>query len=177
MGWRDEGVVCCCSLCDSYFVLITGGSDPAAYRGRAGTQAKDERNYKLQQRWAERGWLMLRCPTCVELVSGERFLDWMEAHGRDFDLQTPLSACWPVRFGEEEDELPALYEDRRTESGGGKPKWTLASGVGPAGLELDSSRSGRLWKSSLKPVGISSPRYEGDEQDAAWHAEMLRRLD
>ena len=96
MGWRDEGVVCNCSLCDSYFVLITGGSNPADYRGKAGTKVKDDRNEKLQQRWGERGWLMLRCPTCVELASGLRYLDWMERHGHDFEMATPLSPCWAV---------------------------------------------------------------------------------
>ena len=175
MGWRDEGVVCNCSLCDSYFVLITGGSNPADYRGKAGTKVKDDRNEKLQQRWGERGWLMLRCPTCVELASGLRYLDWMERHGHDFEMATPLSPCWAVSWAE--GELPALFEDHRTDAGGGKPKWALASGVGPAGLELDASRSGRLWKSSLRPVGITAPRYDGDEQDAAWHAEVVRQLD
>jgi hypothetical protein len=39
---------------------------------------------------------------------------------------------------------------------GGKPKWRLAQGVGPAGLEVDRSRTGRLHKPSLRMFGIDA---------------------
>jgi hypothetical protein len=40
---------------------------------------------------------------------------------------------------------------------GGKPKWTLAQGVGPKTLELDHSRSNRIYKPSLRGV-IGNPQ-------------------
>ena len=55
----------------------------------------------------------------------------------------------------EEGELPPIYEDEQNQPGG-KPKWRLAQGVGPAGLELDKSRTGRLHKNSLRPFGIDT---------------------
>ena len=59
----------------------------------------------------------------------------------------------------------------------------LSSGVGPAGLELDSSRSGRLWKPSLRAAEVDvAPRYEASDAArragaAAHHAGVLRKVD
>lgn len=170
----EEGFVLNCSLCDSYFVLVTGSFDPAAWRGRGGSAALDEHNARKQEEWERRRHTLQRCPTCVELVSGLQFTDWMEQNMRDTELETPLSPCRPVSFAD--GEPPALYVDRRV-PGGGKAKWGLASGVGPAGLELDSSRSGRLWKPSLRPAGIDAARYDGGGRDAAWHYETLLAID
>mgnify|MGYP006135929285 CR=1 FL=1 len=175
MATLDEGVLMCCALCDSYFILITGGVTPAAWRGRNGTKALDERNHRAQLCWEEKRWALLRCATCVECLSGQAFLDWHQAAMRDTELLTPLSPCFAVTF--DDAEPPPLFVDKQA-SAGGKPKWTLASGVGPAGLELDSSRSNRLWKASLRPFGIEAPRYVPPaELDAGWHAEIVRRVE
>ena len=37
------------------------------------------------------------------------------------------------------------------------------AGLGPAGLELDRSGSGRVWKPSLRQYGIDAPRLEATE--------------
>jgi hypothetical protein len=160
-------------LCDSYFVVTTGLVTPGEWSGRAGKAALDKRNAAAQQRMATKRWALLRCPTCVELVSGISFLDWMERCLRDTDMLTPLSPCWAVCF--EEEQPPPLYVDQRPASEvGAKPQWTLASGVGPAGLELDSSRSCRLWKPSLRPAGIDAPRYTDDADLGGAHHSLVR---
>jgi len=48
-----------------------------------------------------------------------------------------------------------LFMDVNNSSESKKPKWELVFGVGPARLELDSSRSGRIYKPSLKSTGLS----------------------
>ena len=40
-----------------------------------------------------------------------------------------------------------------------KPKWTLISGVGPGLLELDRSRSMRIYKLSLRAFGIETKTH------------------
>lgn len=82
-----------------------------------------------------------------------------EQGGKGRKLVTPLSLARGALFGD--GELPPLYLDTR-DSAATKPKWKLVSGVGPAGVELDKSRSGRLYKPSLRPVGITTPDYNKD---------------
>lgn len=171
---HEEGFIVCCSLCDSYFVLTTGLVAPAAWRGHVGGKTFDARNEKLQERWAKKRWALLRCPTCVECVTGLPFLDWLERFARDVSHLTPLSPCWLVSF---EGELPPLYLDQKPAGEAGKPKWKLVSGVGPAGLELDSSKSGRIWKPSLRAAGIDAPRYDGASASSGHHHDVLRRVE
>ena len=162
MVLHEEGFIACCTLCDSYFVLVSGHVAPAGFRGRQGTKELDERNEQLQDRWATKRCLLLRCPTCVELLSQLPYLDWLEAHARDTSTLTPLSPCWLVAF--EDGQPPPLYMDHKPAGEVGKPKWRLASGVGPAGLELDNSRSGRLWKPSLRGLpNVDTTRYEASD--------------
>jgi hypothetical protein len=180
MVLHEEGFIVCCSLCDTYFVVVTGVMAPSQHNGREGKKQLDERNEKKQLEWAARRWTMLRCPTCVELLMGMQILEYIERHVRDSDSLTPLSLCFVVSF--EESQPPPLYLNHHPQGEAGKPKWRLASGVGPAGLELDNSRSGRLWKPSLRPFGIDRPRYEASEEArssdaAAVHAEVVRRVE
>ena len=175
MVLHEEGFVVNCCLCDSYFVLTTSLCAPAAYRGKAGREKLDDRNEKLQRQFAAKRWALLRCSACIELSSGTPFLDWMEQHARDQAVLTPFSPCFFVTF--EEGELPPLYLDHKPAGEAGKPKWRLASGVGPAGLEMDSSKSGRLWKPSLKAVGIDAPRYTAAETTGGQHAEMVAQVE
>ena len=171
----EEGFVVCCSLCDTYLVLIIGGVTPANWRGPL-RKALDDRNFKLQLEWERKGWCLARCPTCIECITGLTFSDWMEQHGRNFDSLTPLSPCRPVSFAD--DEPPALYVNQQADPGA-KPKWTLTSGIGPQGLELDQSRSGRVWKPSLRQAGITAPRYEPSaaDRDVALHEKIFRLVE
>jgi hypothetical protein len=71
-------------------------------------------------------------------------------------LRNGLAVLSPTfLFSFEEGELPPVYENAQTNPGG-KPKWRLVQGVGPAGLELDRSRTGRLHKPSLNPFGVDT---------------------
>lgn len=178
MVQHEEGFIACCSLCDSYFVFTTGLISPSQWGGREGKANLDARNERTQLSWAAKRWSMLRCPTCVELISGLQFLDWLERHMRDMTILTPLSPCFVVGF--EEHQPPPLFMDHHPSGEAGKPKWRLASGVGPAGLELDNSRSGRLWKPSLRAAGIDAPRYEASSAASIagrdFHANVLLRV-
>jgi hypothetical protein len=51
----------------------------------------------------------------------------------------------------DEDEGTPLYLNG---GGEGKLKWTLAQGVGPPTLELDKSKSGRVYKPTLRQFDI-----------------------
>ena len=176
MPLHEQGFIANCSLCDSYFVLTTSLFQPSLHRGRDGKKSLDNRNEKLQRQWEAKRWALLRCPTCVEISSDMKFLDWIEKHARSLQLLTPLSPCWIVSF--EDDQPPPLFFDEKPAGEPGKPKWRLASGVGPAGLELDSSRSGRLWKPSLRAAGIDRPRYAAvADADAAYHAGLMQRVE
>lgn len=178
MVLHEEGFITCCSLCDTYFVLVSGVVSPSQFGGREGRKALEERNDKLQRHWATKRWTLLRCPTCIELIAAMPFLDWLEKHARDIGYLTPLSPCFLVEF--EDGQPPPLFLDHHPQGEAGKPKWRLASGIGPAGLELDSSRSGRLWKPSLRAVGIDGARYEASDparsRGASFHAGALERV-
>ena len=175
MVLHEEGFVVVCCLCDTYFVLTTGYVAPASYRGKAGTERLDTRNEQIQKDYAQRRWTMLRCPTCVEVTTGIAYLDWIEKHARNIDSLAPMSPCAFVTFDDE--QPPPLYMDYKPAGEAGKPKWKLASGVGPAGLEMDNSKSGRIWKPSLRQVGIDAPRYSSDAADQEYHADILQRVE
>lgn len=175
MVLHEEGLVVVCCLCDSYFVLTTGYVAPASYRGKAGTERLDTRNEQIQKNFAQRRWTMLRCPTCVEVTTGVAYLDWIEKHARNIDTLAPMSPCAFVSF--DNAEPPPLYMDHKPAGEAGKPKWRLVSGVGPAGLEMDNSKSGRIWKPSLRAVGIDAPRYSSDAANLEYHADILQRVE
>jgi hypothetical protein len=65
---REEAVVFCCALCDSFFIEVVGRVKLAEYRGKKGTDRYDERNALLQAKVPR--FAFLRCPTCIELVTG-----------------------------------------------------------------------------------------------------------
>ena len=99
---------------------------------------------------------MLPCPTCAkcllesssDALSTTSSVEQIESLG---SRETIFSPCLYFSFAE--DYLPPLYLDSQNSPvTGKKPKWTLASGVGPAVLELDSSRTGRVYKPSLRPL-------------------------
>ena len=47
--------------------------------------------------------------------------------------------------------LPPVYLNTKAH---GKPKWTLCQGIGPASLEMDRSRSNRVWRPPLAKFGL-----------------------
>mmetsp|Transcript_5317 Transcript_5317/g.12826 ORF Transcript_5317/g.12826 Transcript_5317/m.12826 type:complete len:250 (+) Transcript_5317:150-899(+) len=146
---RDVGVVCNCAMCDSYFVVVVMQVDYSNYRGGAGTKRLETHYEKCQLRLEEAVWTQARCASCMELVTGMRYGEWLQS-----DLPVHPSPARFVAF--DEGEPPTLYVDEN--AGAGKPKWSLAQGVGPKTLETDNSRSNRLHKPTLR--GILGPRAE-----------------
>ena len=47
---------------------------------------------------------------------------------------------------------------------GMKPKWTLAFGLGPTRIELDNSKSGRIYKPFLKQFGFDGVPYQNEKK-------------
>lgn len=117
---------------------------------------------ETQTRCATTAYFMFRCPCCIEQASGKRFEEWLHS-----GEEAVLSPCRYTTFTSTTDQPPPLYIDLGEE--GHKPKWTLAHGAGPQVLELDRSRSGRLYKPSLGQYGLPSAIYQpavGREQHA-----------
>lgn len=60
-----------------------------------------------------------------------------------------------------EDGIP-VYIDMSDE--GQKPKWTLNLGLGPQKIELDTSKSGRIYQPFLKQFGLNGVPYQKKEK-------------
>uniref|UniRef100_A0A6U6CGC1 Uncharacterized protein n=1 Tax=Guillardia theta TaxID=55529 RepID=A0A6U6CGC1_GUITH len=142
-------------MCDSFFLTAVGSVDNREYKGREGTRRLEERIEKVQLRYEEAKYTQARCPTCVEACSGKRYSEWLTS-----DIPAVLSPCSFAIF--DPAEPPPVYIDES--DGSGKPRWTLLQGVGPKTLELDSSRSNRIYKPTLREA-MSQVR-EGDKK--AW---------
>ena len=152
----DEGAaVYRCVLCDSYALLTLGLlPDRKLARGIKGKKAYEDLLEDFQERLAPpHKTFLLACPTCNAFASASdpalRF-DQVKQGEYLRDGLAVLTPCDLVVFDTE--ELPPVYRDEANQ--GGRPKYRLCQGVGPAGLELDKSRTGRLHKPSLRPFGI-----------------------
>ena len=94
--------------------------------------------------------MMLACPTCNAFAY--RYELNQVAQG-EF-LRQGMAVLTPsVLVSFEDGQSPPLYRDENA-GNDGKPRWRLCQGVGPAGLELDRSRTGRIHKPSLAPFGV-----------------------
>ena len=146
-----------------------------------GGDESSDRKYRDGRERAANGHEFMRCPTCVEATHGMRYAEWVArggvfaATGRhslqtaepepelenlaaaSSDEDVALSLVEFVRFDKE--EAPPLFLNEQG-APGKKPKWTLCQGVGPPALEVDSSRSGRVFKPSLRPFGIDRKMYQ-----------------
>jgi hypothetical protein len=86
---------------------------------------------------------MLPCPTCAEQVTRLKYQEYIAQRAT-----TVFSPC--VYYSWDGTSLPALFTNPHQYMDGRKPKWGLVQGVAPPSLELDSSRSGSLYKPALK---------------------------
>ena len=152
----DEGAaVYNCLLCDSYALVILGIlPDRKLARGTKGRGAYEDllEEFQLAKCGGPGGTnvLMLACPTCNAFAY--RYELDQVAQG-EF-LRQGMAVLTPsVLVSFEDGQPPPLYRDENA-GGDGKPRWRLCQGVGPAGLELDRSRTGRLHKPSLAPFGV-----------------------
>lgn len=169
----DEGATLYrCALCDSYALLTLGLlPDRKLARGIKGKKAYEDLLEDFQERLAPvHKTFLLACVTCNAFASAsdpEKGFDQVKQGEYLRDGLAVLTPCDLVVFDDQ--ELPPVYRDEASE--GGKPKWRLAQGVGPAGLELDRTRTGRLFKPSLRPFGIdvtplNLPGYLANDRDA-----------
>jgi hypothetical protein len=165
-----------------YFESLQARYDTAADESGANSGGSD-RQFRDGRDQAASGHEFMRCPTCVEATHGMRYTEWVArggvfaASGRhslqkaepepaseeavalaaSSDDDIALSLVEFVRF--DEIEAPPLFLNEEG-TPGKKPKWTLCQGVGPPALEVDSSRSGRVFKPSLRPFGIDRKMYQ-----------------
>jgi hypothetical protein len=167
---HDVGIIYICAMCESYFVLGMTSVDYTQYRGREGTRQLEDYYMKLQVQYERQKWAMHRCPTCIESATGKSYSDWLSS-----SEPAILSLCRPAAF--EDGQPPPLYVQETA----GRNRWSLAQGVGPKTLELDRSRSGRLYKPALRGVISTSALapYPAAEAGtgAQGHAHMLAAVE
>ena len=159
-------------MCESYFVLGLTSVDYKKYRGREGTKQLEDFYMKIQTSYEQQGWALQRCPTCIECAIGKKYQDWLASSDPAI-----LSLCHAASF--EDGQPPPLYIQETT----GRDRWTLAQGVGPKTLELDRTRSGRLYKPAIRNIigDLSATVYTSTECTAsggtAAHANMLSAVE
>jgi hypothetical protein len=95
--------------------------------------------------------------TTKKKIIEEPIVNDLEAYQDDSTEKKILTKQREVIHESVDDGVP-LYLDMSEE--GQKPKWTLVWGVGPQKLELDNSRSGRIYKPFLRQFGIKELMYE-----------------
>ena len=109
--------------------------------------------------------MLLACPTCNALArateegaSAKPGADQVEDGDFLRDGLAVLTPCFLVSF--EDGQPPPVYVDENAAKGGIKPRYRLVQGVGPAGLELDRSRTGEAAQAEPAAVrGSTSGRY------------------
>ena len=167
-----------CALCDSY-ALVTLGILPERKlaRGPNGLARYEDLLEAFQDARCVASALLLACPTCNALArateedaSAKPGADQVEDGDFLRDGLAVLTPCFLVSF--EDGQPPPVYVDENAAKGGIKPRYRLVQGVGPAGLELDRSRTGRLHKPSLRPFGIDVRPLSLDDDAAATRETM-----
>jgi hypothetical protein len=152
----DEGAaVYNCLLCDSYALLTLGLlPDRKLARGLNGKKAYEDLLGDFQEKRAsKRKTYFLACPTCNAFAAASdpnKGFDQVRQGEYLREGLAVLTPCHLVAFDDE--ELPPVYRDESSQ--GGKPKWKICQGLGPPGLEVDKTRTGRLHKPSLGQFGI-----------------------
>ena len=101
--------------------------------------------------------------------AGKSYAVWLSS-----SQPAPLSVCKPFIFSP--GEPPPLYVQETA----GKDRWTLAQGIGPKTLEMDRSRSGRLYKPALSSIlgAASATQYTPCvSRRASEHALMISTVE
>ncbi|KAK3283882.1 hypothetical protein CYMTET_8433 [Cymbomonas tetramitiformis] len=115
------------------------------FKGREGTRLLEDELERIQLERNRSGLLHLPCPTCAELVHGKRYQEYIASVEDEVVLA-------PSRLIGFEGEPPPLYMNAAPPEKA--PKWTISQGLGPKSLELDKSRSGRIYKPTLRQYGV-----------------------
>ena len=146
---HQVGALARCLLCDSYMMVVIDMLE-FADSSKKGNQSRTEWLEALQAELSRAQYTLHPCPSCTELVSGQRWGQWLDSK----DEPTISVVQWVCFEGLRED-LP-VYVNRRPADV--KPNWVLGQGVGPKSVELDNSRSGRLHKPAMAQFGIANCR-------------------
>lgn len=146
---RDVGSLFHCVVCDSVFVIIVSAVNLQNY---SGSKKKELLDYyesiqlklyhmicKIHEETKRRfrTFLPFRCPLCIELIFGRKYIEWLN----DPSSESIDSPCLLVTFSTEEETLSnefcgiPLYINLAN-SAEEKPKWELCSGIGPRTLTL-----------------------------------------
>lgn len=143
---RDVGALFHCLACDSVFVIVVSAVNLQNFSGSKKKELLDvyesiqsklySLNWKVhdstQRRF--RSVYPFRCPRCIELIFGKRFLEWLDDPNSDY-VDSPCLLVTFTTDGENEIRCIPLYINiaNSTEE---KPKWELCSGIGPPSLVL-----------------------------------------
>eukprot|EP00668_Euglena_longa_P035831 GGOE01046043.1.p1 GENE.GGOE01046043.1~~GGOE01046043.1.p1 ORF type:complete len:288 (-),score=73.76 GGOE01046043.1:351-1145(-) len=130
---------------------------------KKGSESRQDYIVEVQARLASSCFTLHLCPTCTELACGQRWQSWLDT--KQEGIVTVMQ--WVCFEGLCED-LPVYINQRPPDA---KPHWVLAQGVGPKGVELDSSRSGRIHRPTLRQYGIPNPTLSS-EALADWAADL-----
>ena len=147
-----------CILCDSYALITLGVlPDRKLARGIKGKAAYEDLLESFQESHASPARChLLACPTCnayarqddaAHSAKSSYRIRWNRAgsHARVSPSSPRVSSSRSRRASS-----PHIRRRRRP---GAKPKWRLVQGVGPPGLEVDRTRTGRLHKPSCVRLG------------------------
>lgn len=186
MAPRDAAAISRCLLCGDCFLTVVGRINLSGMKtgGRRGTEMLERAALRLLATVTANALVLLPCPTCNVLAHADvaNWLEWVDKHS-----MAVLTPCILPRFVGAEEGIagsadappPPLYANANNVPGK-KPKWNLFYGTGPPGLELDRSRSGRLWGPSLRKY--ESPDLSKDccmyaAEEGVEAAEYARRID
>ena len=175
MGPREIAVVGECLFCSSHVVFPVALMCPDRFQAPSRKKAA-----ALQEEWLEdlqalvtrRAVVSMPCPYCVALLTGQPYAEWRDSVGGwsaaadagpsaaassgDALSALPSTPLLPFRYvAYDVGEDPALYVNTADACCPGKKKWALCQGVGPQTLDLDRSRSGKVYKKSYRGSGLS----------------------
>eukprot|EP00736_Rhodelphis_marinus_P006676 Rmarinus@m.192 len=122
----EVGVLCSCLMCSSIFVTVVSVIEKSHYRGTDGKGHLEERLRQIQEKFPRDGVSCLRCPTCVQLATGMKYLEWLQS-----GVDCRFSLCAYHTF---EDEPFAPLYFNTVKEGEGKPKWQLCQGLGTSSI-------------------------------------------
>ena len=150
MAPRGVATVVECLMCRSHMALKITVLDPNSFKPILSSENPAELQsdwlIEIQENITKRKYTSAICPYCVGIGHGLKWSEWLES--------TEEAYLQLVKFVEfEEGEGPPLYINDAPQTSN-KPKWKICQGVGPQVLELDSSRSNKIYKKSYRGSGL-----------------------
>eukprot|EP01080_Neovahlkampfia_damariscottae_P010616 gene10616-3239_t len=188
---RQLGMICNCLLCDTYFMECIDTIEPKELTKDTKQEKFITLQTKLTEKMDFQScptcnelcydmkfqdFLSTEKETILSPCIPVLFIDQKEIHKKkkilkientkmnEFELfeENPTDKekeYEEVEIEEIDDGIPIYIN--MTESM--KPKWTLAFGLGPTRIELDSSKSGRIYKPFLRQFGLDGTPYQNEK--------------